>query len=306
MAFFTVKVVEIAFLVDLFDSHLAYTVVSAFAVLPDIDIYFKKLISHRTYTHTLYSSVIVSIFLIPFGLKMALIGFLAYLSHLIGDMMTVSGVKLFYPNQTVYYLLPPNWRIKTSSSSEFAFLGVLIISSMLIGYVVTEKAELTRIFELSKENDVTVRLSWIENGVIHDLDRVKVVWTDYKSKIGFIQNGKLKIINDEQILDIEVLDFQRVDREIVHKTVRVKELKRSAWRNKLIVSYDDKDFLGTGRDLYELLKENSSKKVRVAYVCSKSSPSSQNLERNTLTLTTFINLIDSLSQELHFIVNWTS
>ena len=108
MAFFTVKVVEIAFLVDLFDSHLAYTVVSAFAVLPDIDIYFKKWIGHRTYTHTLYSSVIASIFLIPFGLKMALIGFLAYLSHLIGDMMTVSGVKLFYPNQTVYYLLPPN------------------------------------------------------------------------------------------------------------------------------------------------------------------------------------------------------
>ena len=65
MAFFTVKVVEITFLVDLFDSPLAYTIVSAFAVLPDLDIYFKRWIGHGTYTHTLYGSVIASAFLIP-------------------------------------------------------------------------------------------------------------------------------------------------------------------------------------------------------------------------------------------------
>jgi membrane-bound metal-dependent hydrolase YbcI (DUF457 family) len=65
LAFFTVKVVEIAFLVDLLDSYTAYAVVSAFAVLPDLDIYFKRWIGHRTYTHTLYGSVIASAFLIP-------------------------------------------------------------------------------------------------------------------------------------------------------------------------------------------------------------------------------------------------
>jgi membrane-bound metal-dependent hydrolase YbcI (DUF457 family) len=117
LAIFTVKVVEIAFLVDLLDSYTAYIIIE-FAVLPGIDIYFKK-IGHRTYTHTLYSSIIASAFLIPFGLKMVLIGFLAYFSHLIGDTMTVSGVKLFYPNQTVYYLLSPNWRIRTGAVESF-------------------------------------------------------------------------------------------------------------------------------------------------------------------------------------------
>jgi hypothetical protein len=165
---------------------------------------------------------------------------------------------------------------------------------MMIG-MVEEKSEIGRVFELSRDHDVTVRLSYFENGVIYDLDSVKVVWTDYKSKIGFIHNGKLKIINDEQILDIKILDFQKVDRKIIHKTVKVKELKRSAWRNKLIVEYNSKDFLGTGRDLYELLKENDNKKVRVAYVCSKSYPSSQSYHLNIRIPTIFIDLMDSLS-----------
>ena len=36
-AFFSVKIVEIALMIDLLDSYLAYVVVSTFAVLPDLD-----------------------------------------------------------------------------------------------------------------------------------------------------------------------------------------------------------------------------------------------------------------------------
>ena len=267
LAFFVVKVTEIALMIELLNDYLAYIVVSLFAVLPDID--FILGLKHRSYTHTIYFTA-TALPLLLFSWKLFLAGWIAIISHLIGDMMTHSGVKLLYPRETIFYLTPPNWRFKTGSGSEFAILGVLIISLILMDYIVAEKVELARIFELSKDHDVTLKLSWIENGVVYKLDCVKVVWTDYKSKIGFIQDGRLKIIDVEQILDAEILDYRKVDREVMYKTVRVKELKRSIWRNKLIISYDGKDFLGTGRDLYELLKENSDKKVRVAYVCSRS------------------------------------
>ena len=56
LAFFVVKVVEIALMIDLLDDYVAYAVVSVFAVIPDIDLIIG--IKHRTWTHTLYASII--------------------------------------------------------------------------------------------------------------------------------------------------------------------------------------------------------------------------------------------------------
>jgi membrane-bound metal-dependent hydrolase YbcI (DUF457 family) len=303
LAFFTVKVVEITFLVDLFDSPLAYTIVSAFAVLPDLDIYFRKWIGHRTWTHTLYASFIASVPLIPFGFKITLIGFLAYLSHLIGDMMTVSGVRLFYPRETVYYLIPPHWRFRTGSGGEFLILGILIVGSMLIG-TVEEKSEVRKVFELSQNHDVTVRFSYFENGVIHRLDSAKIVWTDGKRLIGFIEDDKLILIREDQIISLEILDIQPVKRLTSVKTIKVKNLKRGVWRHRLIIGYDRNgyhEFLGTGRQLWEKLKSNETEKIKIW--CLKSYPTSP---KKKGILTTFTDQINSITHELRFIVDWIS
>ena len=54
LGIFAVKVMEIALMIDLLDDYLAYAVVSAFAVLPDID--FLIGIKHRTWTHSIAQS----------------------------------------------------------------------------------------------------------------------------------------------------------------------------------------------------------------------------------------------------------
>ena len=242
-------------MIDLFDDYLAYAVVSAFAVLPDID--FLIGIKHRTWTHTIWFSA-VSLFLIPFGWKLALAGWIALMSHLIGDMMTHSGVKLFYPyRETVFYLTPPNWRIRTGSSAEFMILGILIIGSILVGSV-SAQTDVEKVFSLSRDHIVTASFSTFENGAVHHYDSVKIVWTDGKSKIGFIdRNGHLNIIKKDEILDLKILDKRKVDKTAIKDLVKIKNLKKSIWRHRIITGYDDDgidfEFVGTGRDLYSYI-----------------------------------------------------
>jgi len=252
LAFFVVKITEIAMMIDLFDDYLAYAVVSLFAVLPDID--FLIGVKHRTWTHTIWFSA-VSLFLLPFSWKLALAGWIALMSHLIGDMMTHSGVKLFYPyRETVFYLTPPRWRVKTGSGAEFMILGVLLIGSILVGSV-SAQTDVEKVFSLSKDHVVEARLSTFENGAVHRYDSVEIVWTDGKSKIGFIdRDGRLKVIKKEDILDLEILRTEKADKTAKKDLVKIKNLKRSMWRHRIITGYEDDgvdfDFVGTGLDLY--------------------------------------------------------
>ena len=283
-------------MIDLLDTSLAYAIVPTFAILPDLDIYVKRWMGHRTYTHTLYASIIASMILIPFGLKIASIGFLSYLSHLIGDMMTVSGVRLFYPHETVYYLTPPNWRIRTGSGSEFIILGILILATMMIG-TVGEKSEIGRVFELSRDHDVTVRFSYFENGVIYQFNQAKIAWTDGKRLIGIVEDHKLVLVRDDQIISLEILDVQPVKRITVERTIKVKSLKRSVWKDRLIVGYDKNgyhEFLGTGYQLWERLKSNETEKIKIWSL--KSYPISAKKSEIPMT---FINRINSITQGLH-------
>ena len=252
LAFFVVKITEIALMINLFNDYLAYAVVSAFAVLPDID--FLIGVKHRTWTHTIWFSA-VSLFLLPFSWKLALAGWIALMSHLIGDMMTHSGVKLFYPyRETVFYLTPPRWRVKTGSGAEFMILGVLLIGSILVGSV-SAQTDVEKVFSLSKDHVVEARLSTFENGAVHRYDSVEIVWTDGKSKIGFIdRDGRLKVIKKEDILDLEILRTEKADKTAKKDLVKIKNLKRSMWRHRIITGYEDDgvdfDFVGTGLDLY--------------------------------------------------------
>lgn len=251
LAFFVVKVTEIALMIDLLDSYVAYIVVSLFAVLPDID--FILGLKHRTWTHTIWFTALALI-LLPFSWKLASIGWISILSHLFGDMMTHSGVKLLFPfRETVFYLVPPRWRFRVGSSAEFMILGVLLIGGILIGSI-SAQSDVEKLFELSRDHVVEAKLSTFENGARYDYDLVEIVWTDGKSKLGFIQNGKLKIIGKDQILSTDILKAERTDKTANSIFVRVKDLRKAIWRYKIITGYEDDGvvfkFSGTGLDLY--------------------------------------------------------
>jgi len=166
LAILTIKITEIAFLTSLLNSHLAWIVATLFAVLPDFD--YLVGLKHRTYTHTVYSALIATYPLIFVDLNLFVVGLIAYFSHLLGDMMTCSGVKLFYPIETVYYLTPPAWRIRTGSSAEFLALGIILLASIGFGYA-EENSELEKVFRLSTEKDVAISFSYFENGAVYRL-----------------------------------------------------------------------------------------------------------------------------------------
>ena len=61
---------------------------------------------------------------------------LGYSSHLLGDAATKSGIRLFYPRTTRFYLLPEGWRVTTGSMAEealFVPLAVITIGLLLRG-----------------------------------------------------------------------------------------------------------------------------------------------------------------------------
>jgi len=265
LAFFVVKITEIALMIDLFDDYLAYAVVSLFAVLPDFD--FLLGIKHRGITHTIWFSA-VALFLALIDWKLALAGWIAIFSHLIGDMMTHSGVKLFYPyRETVFYLTPPNWRIKTGSGSEFMILGVLLIGSILVGSV-SAQTDVEKVFSLSRDHIVEARLSTFENGAVHHYDSVKIVWTDGKSKIGFIDGNKLVRVGKDQILNIEIV-LSHEKGSVKHAKTKVKRLRSSIWKHRIIVAYSidnwKEEFTGTGYELYRKLENDLDENVEVWY-----------------------------------------
>ena len=264
LAILTIKIAEIAFLTNLLNSHLAWVIASLYAVLPDFD--YLVGLKHRTYTHTVYSALIASYPLIFVDLSLWAVGLIAYFSHLLGDMMTHSGVKLLYPMETVYYLTPPSWRLKTGSSAEFLALGIILLASIGLGYV-GETSEIEKVFRLSTENNVEISLSYFENGAVYHLDRAKVVWTDGKYGIGIIQDGKFKKISKSQILDIQILDVEDADRDPDVMTTKVKILKRSTWKHRIVVGYsvnhDYRVFTGTGYDLYIKLKNDYDNNIRI-------------------------------------------
>ena len=263
-AFFIVKLTEIIFLTNFLDSYVAYIIVSLFAVLPDLD--FILGLKHRTYTHTLYFTAIALI-LTPISLKLTFIAWISIFSHLIGDMMMVSGVKLFYPClETVYYLVPPSWRIRVGSNSEFFVLGVLIIVAMLLTSL-TPQTEVAKLFELSRDHNIEASFSIFENGALYKLDHVEIVWTDGDDEIGYIEEGKLQKIPKDRITNVYIWKVEEVDRILIKSKVRIKDLRKNAWRHRIVVKYSLEDldygFTGTGYDLYLKLRKELDKYTRL-------------------------------------------
>lgn len=116
------------------------------SLLPDIDLpkspiswlilpvsrWINKRWGHRTYTHTLWALIIVMAFAYFTGLSVTICG-IAFFSHLLLDMMTKSGVMLFYPFSEVIGVIPSNVNLrfttgepKTEILVSAAFLAVSI------------------------------------------------------------------------------------------------------------------------------------------------------------------------------------
>ena len=264
LAILVIKITEIAFLTSLLHSHLAWVVAPLLTVFPDFDSFIG--IKHRTYTHTVYSALITSYPLIFVDLNLFFVGLLAYLSHLAGDMMTHSGVKLLYPAETVYYLTPPSWRLRTGSSAEFLALGMILLVTVGLSYI-EPATELEKVFKLSTENNVVVSLLYFENGVVYELNCAKVVWTDGRNSIGIIHSGKFKKISKSQILDLQILNVEDANWQPRSLLVHLKTLKRSMWKHRIITGYsvneDYNDFTGTGYDLYRKLKNDYDNNIKI-------------------------------------------
>lgn len=123
----------------------------AAAMLPDIDIRMRWLMKHRTWTHSLLAVGVVAAGLGGVGwwvgrwmyeglmptVWLYLFSFLySYVFHLAADMMTVSGVPLFYPWRKKSFHLIPRWsRVSTGSSFHEGPVAVLF-SLLAIGLAV--------------------------------------------------------------------------------------------------------------------------------------------------------------------------
>jgi len=86
----------------------------------------EKKLGHRGATHSLLFSSIFFFALLPLSLRFAFALWLGYVEHLFADMLTISGVPLFYP-ASYMCVMPGNddYRIRTGTWKEFVLLAVL-------------------------------------------------------------------------------------------------------------------------------------------------------------------------------------
>ncbi len=256
-----IKLLEISLLIDSTSRYEFWVVLSLYAVMADFDSLLG--IKHRTYTHTLYAALLASLPLI-FDVKLFIVAFSAYLSHLFADMLTLSGVMLVYPfRETTYHFLPAAWRIKTGSNSELMLLTAVVILTASFN-LAASTTELDKIFYYRQSNDIYADISFYENGVLKSFNQKKIVWDDGNSKIGIVVNGKLKIIGKEQIKSIRIVEMHEVVRKEKEKRVVLKRLKIM---DEIVTAYNNGygwiDFLGTGKDLFYELYDGTNGKEKV-------------------------------------------
>jgi inner membrane protein len=99
----------------------------------------EKIFGHRTFTHSLFFCLLLSIGLIPlffFKSHWYYAVLLGYFSHLIIDCVNKTGVPFFWPNKT-YFVFPgsPRWRIQVGSLGEYILCGVIILLTWATFYL---------------------------------------------------------------------------------------------------------------------------------------------------------------------------
>ena len=117
--------------------------------LPFISLPLSRIFGHRGFTHSLLAAFLLFLLLLVLvhtshytsspsmaaagqGMQPLLIPFIiGYLSHILGDSLTPSGVPLFWPRKRTYSFN----LFKTWSWQETAFVGVFVLSVVFIGGV---------------------------------------------------------------------------------------------------------------------------------------------------------------------------
>lgn len=122
----------------IFDNIMIHILILLFSVLPDIDIhdskigksvgFFSKIIQlifgHRGFFHSLWMVLLLYIILLPFGYEIAVYG---YIGHLLVDMITSDGIKVFYPILHIKGIVPTNFMV-----NYIFFILILGIDCLLI------------------------------------------------------------------------------------------------------------------------------------------------------------------------------
>jgi len=264
-----VKLFEIITLHDITNNYNSYFIIFIYSVLADADMYLPN-VEHRTYTHTIYFAILLSIPLLfidfynnenILNVDLFLLGFLSYCGHLIGDMMTKSGVRLLYPfKKNRFFLLPAYLRFKTSSSSEYIILIILILLNSVIinNYSFIELAKISAYID---NNEIYARISFIENNVLNEFSYCKIVSID-ENYLYVLHNNIIYKINKNNIKEIKILKMERKNKDVIERIVKLKRLKTS---NYIIIGYiilDKnyknyelfKEYFGTGKQLHHYLK----------------------------------------------------
>lgn len=91
---------------------------------------------HRGLLHSLWGLGMATFVLIPAAV---LIGWapivallLGYISHLLGDSATKSGIRLLYPRKLRFHLLPPHLRLTTGSQAEDVVAALMVLPVLLL------------------------------------------------------------------------------------------------------------------------------------------------------------------------------
>jgi membrane-bound metal-dependent hydrolase YbcI (DUF457 family) len=101
-----------------------------------------KVLAHRGLLHSLIGGAISTLIVgLPlmyyFGWQSVLAFFLGFISHLLLDCMTVTGLAPFWPSKRVIWILPKRIRITTGSPLEdivFALLSLLVVVLLFINF----------------------------------------------------------------------------------------------------------------------------------------------------------------------------
>ena len=128
---------------DLFNNPLFIFFITLGAVFPDLDepnsfigrkLFFISYplrwlgLKHRTITHSFIfpvAAVSIAMFLYNIPLLLFLYG---YCMHLIGDMLTITGIPALYPLSKKYYnLVPQKLRFRTGSTIEYILISLLFL-----------------------------------------------------------------------------------------------------------------------------------------------------------------------------------
>lgn len=99
------------------------------AIAPDWDYYLG--IKHRTTTHSISALILTTLSIYWFDSKIALVWFISYLSHLILDSLTVTGVPFLYPLVKKRYSLG---NLKTRSGEDL-FIQLLAIAYICFNFL---------------------------------------------------------------------------------------------------------------------------------------------------------------------------